>query len=117
MLKLTKWLIFGVSMVAASGLVGGLMFWRRSVDEARKLSYAQELVASDRAADALNVIEERLIKFGKISDAWLEVDIEVRRQVGDLDRLRQIYYETPSAFANKEESALLVGHGLSSPSF
>lgn len=111
-MKLTKWIIFGVSMIAASGLVGGLMFWRRAVDESRKLSYAEELVASDRATDALSVIEERLAKFGKVSDDWLEVDIEVRRQIGDLARLREIYYEAPDAFDNKEDAALLVARAL-----
>lgn len=111
-MKLTKWLIFGMSMIVASALVGGLMLWRRSVDEARKLAYAQELLKSDRAADAVNVIEERLVRFGSISDKWLEVDIEARRQVGHLERLREIYYEAPAAFENKEQCALLVGRAL-----
>jgi tetratricopeptide (TPR) repeat protein len=111
-MKLTKWIIFGVSMLAASGLVGGMMFWRRTVDDSRKLTYAKELIDSDRASDALNVVEERLAKFGKVEGEWLEIDLQVRAELGDLERLREIYYESPQAFADREDSALLVARAL-----
>lgn len=113
MRKHATWIALGVVALLAGVGVYFLTCWQAKKVRSRRLDFAKELLESNRAGEALDLLvagnrpsaadEQR--EFGRLQ-------IKALRQAGLIDQLRQLYYSSPDWFQDDEEASLLVARAL-----
>lgn len=113
MRRYATWIALGVVALVAGGGVFVLAQWQSKKVQARRLEFAEELLQSDRAGEALDLLTaENRPTNPEAQQRFGALQVEALRRAGQVDQLRQLYYTSPQWFDSDEEAVLLVARAL-----
>ncbi len=114
-LRLTfrKFLIACIVIICGGILLYGLRSQILKIQDQQSYTTAKNYFAAQRPDKALEIIRtrDRTITNDRSAD-WIELEIDTLEKLGNVDRLRYLFDQNPSAFSSRETASLLMARAM-----